>query len=301
MAEQAPLESGLYRLVFDTRRYFEGRGVRALYPSVIITFEVAEDGAKGGALSRAVAAQPVRLHDVSRHLTGLASVRASHATLHDEFDHTRDRSNPRRCSPSSPGLRRTNLAAAAAPIPAKPAIGSPSTASTAARICSRPTPPQDSARSRCSALDEYAPDAAHVRRGARAVAGRARAGRDHSPPRRRQADARAGRGLPHRLRGRLRQQARCRGGRPRAIGRARRSPRGLAAGTLPPFIGIRIKPMSNELHARSLRTLDLFVTTLVRATGRRLPPNFVVTIPKVMAPGHVVGRRRACACARAAR
>ncbi len=61
---------------------------------------------------------------------------------------------------------------------------------------------------------------------------------------------------------------------------------GLAAGTLPPFIGIRIKPLSQELHARSLRTLDLFVTTLVRA-ARTLPPNFVVTIPKIMAPGQV--------------
>jgi citrate lyase beta subunit len=70
---------------------------------------------------------------------------------------------------------------------------------------------------------------------------------------------------------------------------------GLKAGTLPPFIGIRIKPMSNELHTRSLRTLDLFVTTLARATDRRLPPNFVVTIPKLMAPGQVSAVARACA------
>ncbi len=70
---------------------------------------------------------------------------------------------------------------------------------------------------------------------------------------------------------------------------------GLAAGTLPPFIGIRIKPMSKELHARSLRTLDLFVTTLVRAGRKRLPPNFVVTIPKLMEPGHVSAVARACA------
>ena len=73
---------------------------------------------------------------------------------------------------------------------------------------------------------------------------------------------------------------------------------GLKAGTLPPFIGIRIKPMSNELHARSLRTLDLFVTTLARATGRRLPANFVVTIPKLMGPGACLGR---CSCLRVAR
>lgn len=43
MADRAPLDPGLYRLVFDTRRYFEGRGVRAFYPLVIITFEVVED------------------------------------------------------------------------------------------------------------------------------------------------------------------------------------------------------------------------------------------------------------------
>jgi citrate lyase beta subunit len=71
--------------------------------------------------------------------------------------------------------------------------------------------------------------------------------------------------------------------------------RGMQAATLPPFIGIRIKPMSKELHGRSLRTLDLFVTTLWRAGRKRLPPNFVVTVPKVMAPGHVAAVARACA------
>ena len=61
---------------------------------------------------------------------------------------------------------------------------------------------------------------------------------------------------------------------------------GMKAGTLPPFIGIRIKPMSRELHARSLRTLDIFVTTLVK-TATRLPANFAVTATKVMTPAHV--------------
>jgi citrate lyase beta subunit len=70
---------------------------------------------------------------------------------------------------------------------------------------------------------------------------------------------------------------------------------GLAAGTLPPFIGIRVKPLSSELHGRSLRTLDIFVTTLARASGRRLPPNFVVTIPKLLAPGQVEAVAGACA------
>ena len=55
---------------------------------------------------------------------------------------------------------------------------------------------------------------------------------------------------------------------------------GLKAGTLPPFIGIRIKTFSEELFARSLRTLDIFVSTLVEHGGQ-LPPNFVVTLPKV--------------------
>jgi len=60
----------------------------------------------------------------------------------------------------------------------------------------------------------------------------------------------------------------------------------MKAGTLPPFIGIRIKPLSNELQKRSLRTLDIFVTTLVKA-ARRLPPNFAITATKVMTPAHV--------------
>jgi hypothetical protein len=70
---------------------------------------------------------------------------------------------------------------------------------------------------------------------------------------------------------------------------------GFRAGTLPAFIGIRIKPMSNELHARSLRTLDLFVTELVRATRGKLPPNFIVTLPKLVGPGHVAAVARSCA------
>ena len=70
---------------------------------------------------------------------------------------------------------------------------------------------------------------------------------------------------------------------------------GLEAGTLPPFIGIRIKPLSGELHGRSLRTLDLFVTALCRATSRRIPQNFVVTVPKIMAAGQVAAVARAAA------
>ena len=56
--------------------------------------------------------------------------------------------------------------------------------------------------------------------------------------------------------------------------------RGMAEGTLPPFIGIRIKPLSGELHRRALRTLDLFVTTVAEGAGT-LPEGFCVTLPKV--------------------
>lgn len=60
--------------------------------------------------------------------------------------------------------------------------------------------------------------------------------------------------------------------------------RGLKENSLPPFIGIRIKPFSQELSARSIRTLDLFVSALCQATRGRLPQNFVVTLPKVTIP-----------------
>jgi citrate lyase beta subunit len=50
-------------------------------------------------------------------------------------------------------------------------------------------------------------------------------------------------------------------------------------GTLSPFIGIRIKPLNEELRDRSVRTLDLVLTALVEAGG--LPERWVVTIPKI--------------------
>ena len=68
---------------------------------------------------------------------------------------------------------------------------------------------------------------------------------------------------------------------------------GMKAGTLPPFIGIRIKPMSRELHARSLRTLDIFITTLVKK-AKQLPVNFAVTATKVISPEHVTAVARKC-------
>lgn len=60
--------------------------------------------------------------------------------------------------------------------------------------------------------------------------------------------------------------------------------KGFSDGALPPFIGIRLKPFSPELRERSMRTLHIFLTTLCAATGGKLPPNFVVTLPKVVIP-----------------
>ena len=65
---------------------------------------------------------------------------------------------------------------------------------------------------------------------------------------------------------------------------AREVAKGLKSGTLSPFIGIRIKPFTEELRARSSRTLDIFLSTLVDAAGGQLPPNFVVTLPKITVP-----------------
>jgi len=62
---------------------------------------------------------------------------------------------------------------------------------------------------------------------------------------------------------------------------------GVRNGTLPPFIGIRIKPFNEELRARSFRTLDIFVSTLAEQTGGNLPANFVITLPKITLPDQV--------------
>lgn len=42
LATLKPLQAGVYRLTFDTRTYFASRNLAALYPQVIIVFEVKE-------------------------------------------------------------------------------------------------------------------------------------------------------------------------------------------------------------------------------------------------------------------
>ena len=63
--------------------------------------------------------------------------------------------------------------------------------------------------------------------------------------------------------------------------------KGMASNSLPPFIGIRIKPLTEEQKNRAIRTLDIFASTLSEKTNGILPNNFVVTLPKVTIPEHV--------------
>jgi hypothetical protein len=60
--------------------------------------------------------------------------------------------------------------------------------------------------------------------------------------------------------------------------------RGMREAILSPFIGIRIKSFGEEWAHRGVRTLELFVDTLLAESGSALPDNFVITLPKVMIP-----------------
>lgn len=55
-----------------------------------------------------------------------------------------------------------------------------------------------------------------------------------------------------------------------------------------PRIGMRIKPLAGETAERAARTLDLFLTALVKARGG-LPADFSVTLPKISTPDEVTG------------
>ncbi|HTK80826.1 MAG TPA: phosphoenolpyruvate kinase [Bacteroidota bacterium] len=68
---------------------------------------------------------------------------------------------------------------------------------------------------------------------------------------------------------------------------AREVAAGMSEGALPPFIGIRLKPFTEELKTRSIRTLDIFVSTLLEKSGGKLPRNFAVTLPKITDPEQV--------------
>jgi citrate lyase beta subunit len=69
---------------------------------------------------------------------------------------------------------------------------------------------------------------------------------------------------------------------------------GMNAGELPPFVGIRIKPLTEELRDRSIRTLDLFLTELSAKSRGALPPHFCITLPKVALPDEVAALADIC-------
>lgn len=71
-----------------------------------------------------------------------------------------------------------------------------------------------------------------------------------------------------------------------AVQAAVEAARGASSGTLPAFIGIRIKAFTEETRARSFRTLDLFVKALCEHTSGR-PPSIFVTLPKITVPEQV--------------
>lgn len=62
---------------------------------------------------------------------------------------------------------------------------------------------------------------------------------------------------------------------------------GMKKKTISPFIGIRIKPFTEDLKNRGVRTLDIFLTELLTKTKGKLPDNFVVMLPKVTIPEQV--------------
>jgi citrate lyase beta subunit len=72
-----------------------------------------------------------------------------------------------------------------------------------------------------------------------------------------------------------------------AVAAAAELAKGMQQGTISPFIGIRIKPFTEDLKHRSVRTLDLFLTALLQHTNGVLPENFVVMLPKVTIPEQV--------------
>ena len=66
---------------------------------------------------------------------------------------------------------------------------------------------------------------------------------------------------------------------------AERTARELAASFLKKKItagsGFRVKSFSPATHRRAVRTLDLFLSAFIAETSGRIPPGFVVTLPKV--------------------
>ena len=72
-----------------------------------------------------------------------------------------------------------------------------------------------------------------------------------------------------------------------AVNAANELAEGMNNKTISPFIGIRIKPFTEDLKNRGTRTLDIFLTGLLEKTSGRIPDNFIVMLPKVTIPEQV--------------
>ncbi len=72
-----------------------------------------------------------------------------------------------------------------------------------------------------------------------------------------------------------------------AVNAANELAEGMKNKTISPFIGIRIKPFTEDLKSRGVRTLDIFLSTLLQQTNGKLPDNFIVMLPKVTIPEQV--------------
>lgn len=66
-----------------------------------------------------------------------------------------------------------------------------------------------------------------------------------------------------------------------AVSAAAEMAAGMKAGTLPPFVGVRVKALSGGTRDRAARTLALFLDALLDRSGGALPAGFRVTLPKV--------------------
>ncbi|MFJ9697809.1 DUF6986 family protein [Kitasatospora sp. NPDC101183] len=64
-----------------------------------------------------------------------------------------------------------------------------------------------------------------------------------------------------------------------AVRAARLVAAAVAGGTVPPYVGIRVKCLEAPVRARGIRTLELFLATLLAEGG--LPDGLVLTLPKV--------------------
>jgi citrate lyase beta subunit len=74
---------------------------------------------------------------------------------------------------------------------------------------------------------------------------------------------------------------------------ARELAAGWLANELPPFFGLRIKPIGGALRERALRTLDIFLTEFAAKAGA-LPKELRVTLPKVALPEDVAALADVC-------